>query len=647
MSRIVFIVYLAFYTYASSAQNSTVDSLKTIDLDELVIERSNILKASEIGLTQVNIKGHVLDHHKGSSFSELMRINSTGQLRAYGPGGLSTPSFRGIGGSHTAVLWNGINIASPLAGQQDLSQIPIAAIDNIQIQKGGSASLYGSGALGGSIQFNNITQFNEAFNFSGTHKFGSFGDHYQNYQVKWSNNKYSNSTSFFLRNLDNDYPFTNKYTHPERLEKRVHSRQKQFGFLQQNAWSVNKHHLLSLKFWHQDNSYEVPNSILANQTSKAIQRDKYVRVLLSWNVDKQNLSFSYKQALISHQLNYIDPDKNLDSNSNYTSWINRIENETQLTNKIEIVTGINHTYETTEVDNFGDSNPSRNNTALYGSFRFHDLEDKLQLSVNLREEIIDSDFTPFSPSFGISYLTHPNVKLNGNISRNYRVPTFNDLYWKGESSGNPNLLSETSWNQEGGIEINHPNEILNAQMTLYSSLIDNWIQWTPKSGTSNQWTPDNVKQVWSRGLETRLSGILNGGLIAVDWNASYNFTKTTNNKIAKGGGSTGKQLSYTPMHDANIYVTASYKKISWTFLINYTGKQFTDEDNSELRALPSYLIIGTYLKRTFKFKSHAASLLLKVNNLLDKSYENRRGYPMYGRNFSITLNFKFKQKSKS
>ena len=641
MSKVILIIWCIVHVCVSYGQVKEIDSLRTINLPEVIIHQDK-LKASEIGLNETSVDSLVLVFAKGTTISELIRITGTGQIRSYGPSGLSTPSFRGTGGSHTAILWNGISIQSPLSGQQDLSQVPIDVVDDIKIQKGGSGSLYGSGAIGGSIQLNNIAQFNQGFRLSTNQKVGSFGNHYQNYQIRWSNKKFSNKTSFFRRVVDNDYKYTNQYVRPIRSERRVHSKLEQNGILQQNDWKLNDRQLLSIKFWYQNNNYEIPNSILANQDSEAIQKDSYSRTLLTWNLDQRLFSITYKQAYFWHKLNYRNGNIGINSNSIYKSWFNRIEGEIDLSDRLVLVAGINHAYELSDVDNFGGENPSRNNTAMFGSLRYKSIDERLLVAANIREELVNSSLTPFSPSLGISHQTFTNILFSGNISRNYRIPTFNDLYWVGDSFGNPDLFAETSWNEELGIEYNQSKKVITVKATFYNSIVDNWIQWAPTLENSTQWTPSNVKQVWSRGVETKLSGHVAIGDIWFDWNMSYNYTKTTNRKIDIGNiRSLGKQLFYTPMHEGNISLKTSYKTFSLLVLNDYTGKQFTDEDNSEIRALSSYNVLSTYFNKTFEIHLFSGSLEFKIDNLLDKAYENRRGYPTYGRNFSLGLNLNF------
>ncbi len=649
MSRFLFIALSFLISLGTYAQAELHDSLRTLRLDEVIVQQER-LKASEIGLGELTIDSLSIEYARGNNFAEMMRRVGMGQMRSNGPSGLSTPSIRGTGGSQTAILWNGINLQSPLSGQQDLSLIPIAFIDEVKIQKGGSASLYGSGAIGGSIQLQNSFRFNQGFSISSNQLVGSFGNHYQGYSIDYSNKNMATSTKFFRRKLDNDFEYTNNYVRPKLREIRSHSNVKQLGILQQNDWRVNGKNQVGLKLWLQDNQVNIPESILVSKDSKAIQNDQFFRGLLQWNYDHAKIGVTYKQAFIRHELNFKDSLFSVNSTSIYSSWVNQLEGRFDLRESLVLVAGFNHTHQQSDVAAFGITSPKRNNTSLFGSFRYTNKEKALQLAINFRNELIDNVFTPFSPSIGINFHGLPKLAFSANFSRNYRVPTFNDLYWKGEGGhGNPDLQTETSWNQEIGIQydiINSTNRHLYFKSAVYTSIIDNWILWRPI--TASDWTPDNVKQVWSRGIESRFAGSTFIGSLLLEGHVSYNLTKTTNNKLFsnRNGNELNKQLAYTPLHQGTIYLKVTLNKFNLVFTHNFIGKQFTDDENISSFALPSYQILNAVMSRNFKTKLVSGSMHFEVNNLFNETYENRRGYPMYGKNFSLGITIQFNKIAK-
>jgi iron complex outermembrane receptor protein len=70
--------------------------------------------------------------------------------------GLTQPSLRGVGGQRTLVLLNGRRLApyaSTGGAGNDLSAIPGAAIERVEVLKDGASAVYGTDAIGGVINF--------------------------------------------------------------------------------------------------------------------------------------------------------------------------------------------------------------------------------------------------------------------------------------------------------------------------------------------------------------------------------------------------------------------------------------------------------------------------------------------------------------
>ena len=95
-------------------------------------------------LVGVNVGAHVvvldsatLARHATTDLGTLLGNESSVFIKNYGPGSLATTAFRGGSASHTAVLWNGFNIGSPMNGQLDLSLVPVFAANDMRIEHGG------------------------------------------------------------------------------------------------------------------------------------------------------------------------------------------------------------------------------------------------------------------------------------------------------------------------------------------------------------------------------------------------------------------------------------------------------------------------------------------------------------------------------
>src|SRR5262245_14160704 len=62
--------------------------------------------------------------------------------------GVSLRAVGASGASRAAVLWDGIPLTDPFGGWVYWSRVPRAAVDHVEMLRGGGSDLYGSGALG-------------------------------------------------------------------------------------------------------------------------------------------------------------------------------------------------------------------------------------------------------------------------------------------------------------------------------------------------------------------------------------------------------------------------------------------------------------------------------------------------------------------
>lgn len=68
--------------------------------------------------------------------------------------------IRNLGASRTLILLNGKRLGATTSGMQDLSQIPMSAIERIEVLKDGASSIYGSDAIAGVVNVITRKRFN-------------------------------------------------------------------------------------------------------------------------------------------------------------------------------------------------------------------------------------------------------------------------------------------------------------------------------------------------------------------------------------------------------------------------------------------------------------------------------------------------------
>ena len=635
-------VVFVFASLLSTAQQSK-DSVTL--LHEVVVEQSRL---GNYAISKYTLRVDSLTHAlaSGGSIADLLRKHGFGHVRGYGPGGLASASFRGTGSSHTAVLWNGINLMSPLSGQLDLSLVPVGFIDDAAIQTGGAVSLYGNGSIGGTIQLNNKAVFNDGLKLKTFINGGSFGTYYQDLGVSWSGKKFISSTKIFLNSAENNFEFINQNIFPAKTEERRHTATHQKGLLQQNYWQAAVNHLLTFKFWWQDNTYEVPNPTSVLGKAEAIEQNTFYRAVAGWNYSQHNFDLNYQGAFIRHDLNYSDPAIGLVSVSTFNTSINNVEGNFTFDKNTSLTSGMNYTWEQGIADGFAGQVPERNRIAFFSAVKWK-AATRWEFALAFREELVNAQATPLAPSITTKLNVAKGLQIYNTLSRNYRIATFNDLYWKGAGGlGNPYLKPEVSVGGELGLQLNYPfakaGQSLSFKTAVFSNHVDNWILWSPSA--AQVWSPQNIKKVWSRGVEAQATvhkDIRNTGL---ELSFQYSFTRATSESIYENvnPNELGKQLMLTPLHEGSVTARVMWKGLHVNLVNSYTGKQYQNSDNSDYPPIQPYFISNLWLSKSSRIGEIKFTLNGEVNNILNESYQSRPGYPMPGRNFKVGVSINFK-----
>ena len=114
------------------------------------------------------------DLSEGLRFQPGLRVETDCQTCNY-----TQIRMNGLQGGYSQILINGRPIFSPLTGLYGLEQIPVNMIERIEVVRGGVSALYGSSAIGGTV--NVITKIPKQNNYSLSYTFESIdGDATQN-----------------------------------------------------------------------------------------------------------------------------------------------------------------------------------------------------------------------------------------------------------------------------------------------------------------------------------------------------------------------------------------------------------------------------------------------------------------------------------
>jgi iron complex outermembrane receptor protein len=612
----------------------------TLNLQAVEIFSNKLDNAA--GYKVFQIDSSQITRYETQNLSELISASTPIFVKSYGQGSLATSSIRGASATHTQVMWNGVNINSPMPGQADFSQVPVFFIDKATVYYGPGSIFETSGGLGGSINLETKTNWRNTLQAEVIQQFASFETINTSARIDVGNTKFQSSTRLFYTQSANNYEFYDIAVSRENppLIERQNAAYKQTGLLQELAWNAGAKTLLWAKIWVQENYREIPPNMLVNAPDgNEDSREQVARGIIGMDYFYKNASLKIQTGLLYSFMNYKNEISQINDDNTVTSSVTSASYNFHGIANLVITTGLAYNHHRAKSDNYSGLK-YRNEAAIYAGANYS-IINRTFLNLLIRQELIDGEPAPFTPSFGLSFkpVLDWGLLLKANIARNFKAPSLNDLYWS--PGGNPDLLNETGFSYEAGLAYGQQLSKVNldAQLTWFHNNIDNWILWQPDSVFS-YWTPSNLKHVLTQGVELSINA--NGDIGKLTWRYSlqYAYTSAVNEDAVHDNDlSVGKQLIYVPKNSLNQVVGIDMLGFGVNYTINYTGERFTTSDNS--RYLPAFTTQDFSMSKSMVIKKNTFNLRFAINNFTDTQYQLIAWQPMPGRNYSFSVKYVF------
>ncbi|WP_294232705.1 TonB-dependent siderophore receptor [uncultured Chryseobacterium sp.] len=553
-----------------------------------------------------------------TNLSEILRFQSPVYIKENGRGAVSSPSFRGTGAGHTAFVWNGININSQFLGQGDVNNIPSMGFDQLDVKAGSVGVIYGSGAIGGTVHLNNSLDFNKGFHASLFSEAASFGTYNNFAKASFSNKKFSFKFSGNYSVSENDYEVKESRNY---INLNGEYSNTNFNFAA--AYKIAPHHQVSWisEFFNGDQHFPV----FFDSQTKTKYETQNVRSLLVWDWNAPKLNNVFRAAYTEENFQYFDnisnPKRSGGTGKNYImkndfnyflspKWNLNIIGEFQVNKGEGYMSGIKEV--------------SRKVVSLAGLLRYFATED-LRFEAGIKKDFVEDYSSPVLLSFSGNWNLTKWYNLNLNAAKNFRYPSFNDLYW--QPGGNMNLKPETAYQ----FDLKNQFTIAGVKLMLtpYYIRITDMITWIPTS--MGYYSPVNTYKVQSYGLESQIEYERKFGKHSLRSNLGYSYTKSTNVE-------TGKQMMYVPLHKffGNIDYRYSFLKIYVQGM--YNGLTYADSEEKRSTAIEPYFVMNAGISGTF-LKNYTIGG--KVNNIFNEIYQTTAFYPLPKRNYSVYLNINF------
>ncbi|MDI6758955.1 MAG: TonB-dependent receptor [Candidatus Omnitrophota bacterium] len=590
---------------------------QSLDLEKIVVTPSRIEEEAEDISRKVDIiTAYDIKSSGAKDVSEVLGNLASVNISNYGGlGATKSIRMRGSSAAQVLVMIDGRPINNPRDGQAELSDIPLENIERIEVVRGPCSSLYGSGAMGGAVNIITKSPSSEKQETEFTTSFGSF-------------RTYIERLSHGGRISNLGYTVNAGYQSSEGFRDNSEYNAKDFS--SKIEYNLNNTNKLGFNAGFQRSKLGTPGGLTS------FDADDKQRILknfldINWNF-KPDETF----GLLARGYHNYDRLEFMENTAG-SSWDTALSKDIhttkvmgyefqankQLCEAYQLIAGFNYS---------GNLNDSTSSAKHEYTMRAVYLENRLDLfncmEVNFGARVDDySNFgTELNPSLSILYKINEDLKLHSSISRSFRAPTFNDLYWpnNGWSAGNPNLTPEKGITGEAGIDFKL-NKYMTCAISYYRSSYNQLINWVETSPWF--WEPKNISSAIIDGLEIENKLYLVKNL---DLELGYAFMRAKDDK-------NDTYLVYQPKHRANSTLRWRLPK-GFTFEMRgqFTNRSFLNSNNTN------------YVKRFFvldfnvsKKINSCADYFLTVNNLLDKKYQVMNDYPMPGLSVTSGLRLDF------
>ena len=583
---------------------------------------------------------------------ELLSAFTPVFVKSYGRGSLSTVSFRGTGASHTKVLWEGFSINSPMLGQTDFSQIPGAFFDKVELQFGGGSLTDVSGALGGSINLvssganqNNLINLQQSI--------GSFNTYLTSASLNLNKSNFYSTTRFIRQSSLNNFTYYNNSILPSGEEMiQTNADFVNIGFTQKFAYNITGNQQISFITWNQWNTRNIPvimTNIEKGGNRQEWNNDFFSRNILKWVLHTENTSWEALGAYFHEELDYFlqtndelyNPISLIDSRNKVETYSFAWNVTSELNKSTVLKAGMDMLQQQVNSNNYSRVK-YRNSLSNYVSLKKR-FKDRVTTEGLLRLEIVDAEIIPLMLMLGANYkpFVDQNLAFRINISRNYNIPSLNELYW--HPGGNENLKPEQSLESEVGIDYStniNDNIKITIGASAYASIVNDWIIWLPSD--YRYWSPQNIENVYARGSELTLRIAGKNGKVKYNIFAEYAYTRTTNNsESAKLSGLSDVQMMYVPVHTVNGYLNISTAGYYANWSLSYISSRNTSLNNEEDYSftLPQYMLNNISVGKQIELKQADFDIRFKIYNIFDVDYQAVLWRAMPGRNFELSLSF--------
>lgn len=594
-------------------------------------------------------------------------------LRDYGgAGGMKTVSVRGFGAKHTGVSYDGVMLSECQSGEIDLSRYSLDNVEGLSLTIGDNDDIFIPARQSSTPAVLNIETLRMRTDDTWPHltaqvKQGSFGliSPFVRYEQNLSN-RFAFSLVGEYTYADNDYPYSiqngNETVSDRRSNSRMNSWHGELNFLYQ----TNRVSRLSGKLYYYDNDRQLPGQVhyYTNLSGEALRdRNAFGQLLYQtrWD-DKLSLKWLAKYNWAES----VYRDRMMQGGVNDASyWQREVYSSAVLLYTPDERWAMDYSMDYAFNNLNGSSwrtlvgKPYRHTmlqsaTAKYQSRRLKVivrlllslyLNGQSEMPATTRQDVQQNsadNMQRLSPSLSVSYklLADQDLYVRASYKNIFRSPTFNESYYY--HYGSTNLKPESTDQLNVGVTYTAPlsrRNMLTVTLDGYYNHVKDMIVAVPQN--MFVWTCVNLDKVRSYGLDGTMRAsrqVAEGHQVAVAGSYSYQRVEDRNNPDAT---TYGYQVAYMPRHQGSLSVSYENPWVNVSLHGTSVSSRWPNNNHYEGTLIAGYTDCGATLWRQFRWHRYQLEARFDLKNVFDKHYEIVANYPMPGRNYQISINYKF------
>jgi iron complex outermembrane receptor protein len=611
---------------------------------------SIVVRSDKYGTSLNNSPAHleILDEVRvqaanGNRLSDILKSAGSVFVKSYGPSPqLQSVSINGLGTEHTIILLDGVKLNSFQNAMYDLALLPRELIGSIAIETNGASALYGSEAMGGVISILSKRQYAQAENgelhSSLSLMGGSEGTFTYSGRLGMQTGK-TNFAVFFSREKSNGdfryHYFDGISTTEKHREMDAYALSDVGGTF---SCLFDPRHILNITLFYGYQDKQIPGIETGGAPAVSSQFDRNLNALLSYeHYFSKELFLKLNSSFLNSRENYsVKPILN----SFYLNIMGSASAELQydldyLKNLVEY-SYTHATLSSNELSALAQRNQHSVVAAIEGR-----LFGMLRFFPSLREEYFpneDKEVTTYKLGANLQPLPNSGLSLRGNYGRNFRMPTFNDIFWKGV--GSTALNPEYSQNTEVGVRYETEGYVafaIDGSLTRVDA--QDKIIWMPQR--NGLWHPINIGKSLSKAAALNITAekAINSR-IRLRLDAGLTFTDSRKlNADYPGDPTANKLFPYVPTHALKLGFTAMISDFTLNMLFTHTGDRYADLAN--LSAMTQTNIVDGSIAYDFHFGKQVLTARIESNNVFNQDYQAIIDYPMPLRTYTITITFNY------